>query len=182
MQEELNTELMSMVLGWTEGQPLIPFLACFHCGEVFNQPMRLPCGHTLCKRCLPQDKRVCRECQVSYKPELVSKDLLANSIIEDLNLNCDYGDCKWSGAFAQYKKHLKRVHLMNPDLGESNSSLFNMKSLKVAATNGGEISEKKDQKETKAGGSGKPLKIAREQSSKALGGVRKSASMAAEKK
>lgn len=174
MQEELNTELMSMVLNWTAGQSLIPYLECAGCAEVFNQPMRLPCGHTLCKKCLPSDSHLCLECQLPYNPAQVSKDLLASNIIEDLTLSCDYGDCKWTGEFSQYKKHLKRVHLMNPDLGESNSTILNIKPLKMGATNDGKFTEKKGGNQAKIESSSKPLKIARGQSSKAPVANRKS--------
>jgi hypothetical protein len=66
-------------------------LFCTICQEVLDDPWRVKCGHTFCRKCIDEwikknsNCPICREkCNVSE----FSKDLIASSIIGDLEVTC----------------------------------------------------------------------------------------------
>lgn len=87
-------------------------LQCTICYDVFNNPLRLHCGHTYCSDCIynwMKKSQECPSCRVKIQRELIDRDLLAFNIIEDLEVTCNNDElgCPWKGPLSELLNHLK---------------------------------------------------------------------------
>lgn len=87
-------------------------LQCSICNEVFNNPMRLDCGHTYCYECIKtwiKKKNQCPNCRQKIIESLISRDLLAYNIINDLEVSCNNENkgCPWKGPLLSLENHMK---------------------------------------------------------------------------
>ncbi|MCQ2817885.1 MAG: hypothetical protein MJ252_11530 [archaeon] len=87
-------------------------LQCSICSDVFNNPIRLDCGHTYCYACIEdwmKRSTICPSCRTTIVESEMSRDLLAFNMIEELEVTCNnenYG-CPWKGTLSNLKNHLK---------------------------------------------------------------------------
>jgi hypothetical protein len=109
----MNSDQTSMILNWTTNEDIVKALKCSICGLVMKNPQRLLCGHSFCGHCIPLLKELCSDCCQPFNPLLVTKDILAANLIEDLQLKCDYGGCSWEGLFSEYRTHYKQSHIFS---------------------------------------------------------------------
>ena len=87
-------------------------LSCCICDEVFNNPMRLDCGHTFCYICLEnwlKRNEQCPNCRTTIIYTLISRDLLAYNIIMSLEVCCNNAKigCPWKGKLFDLNNHMK---------------------------------------------------------------------------
>jgi len=87
-------------------------LHCCICDEVFNNPMRLDCGHTFCFICLEnwlKRSDQCPNCRTKIICSLISRDLLAYNIIMSLEVCCNNAKigCPWKGKLFDLNNHMK---------------------------------------------------------------------------
>lgn len=87
-------------------------LQCSICNEIFNNPMRLDCGHTYCYDCIKNwisKKNQCPNCRQKIVESLISRDLLAYNIINDLEVSCNNENkgCPWKGPLLSLENHMK---------------------------------------------------------------------------
>lgn len=69
----------------------------------------MSCSHTFCNKCiLPwiTNKQTCPVCRAEVLMELTGKDLIANSIIQDLEVQCQNNGCQWTDKLESLHKHL----------------------------------------------------------------------------
>ena len=88
------------------------YLQCCICNDVYNNPMRLDCGHTYCYNCIKgwmKKKNECPNCRTSIVESLISRDLLAYNIINDLEVSCNNEDkgCPWKGPLLELENHVR---------------------------------------------------------------------------
>jgi len=88
------------------------FLFCSICNEIFNNPLRLDCCHTFCYNCLKTLRKNSNKCPICNKKiidSLISRDLLAFNIINDLEVFCNNENigCPWKGKLSEIENHLK---------------------------------------------------------------------------
>ena len=88
------------------------YLQCCICNDVYNNPMRLDCGHTYCYNCIKgwmKKKNECPNCRMSIVESLISRDLLAYNIINDLEVSCNNEDkgCPWKGPLLELENHVR---------------------------------------------------------------------------
>ena len=84
------------------------YLNCPICLEIFNIPTRSQCGHTFCSDCILQwckKTKTCPSCRQAIKIKHNSNDLIAQSIINDLKIECSTKNCIWRGKFEEFKAH-----------------------------------------------------------------------------
>lgn len=101
-----------------EKEKLDKYLSCPICQEIFDEPTRITCGHTFCKKCLTQWEKKshnykCPLCREFYEPEYSGKDLLAQNMINDAHVTCIYKGCPWKGKFGELNNHIQNC-LFNP--------------------------------------------------------------------
>lgn len=87
-------------------------LQCSICNEIFNNPMRLDCGHTYCYDCLSdwlKKSGQCPNCRVIIAESLISRDLLAYNITMELDVTCNNESkgCPWKGQLGSLVNHMK---------------------------------------------------------------------------
>ena len=94
------------------------YLSCPICQEIFDEPTRITCGHTFCRKCIIQWEKKshnyqCPLCRDEYDPAYSGKDLLAQNIINDAYVTCIYKGCPWKEKFVELNNHIKNC-LFNP--------------------------------------------------------------------
>lgn len=92
------------------GQQISPHLSCPICQDIFEDPVRVICGHTFCYICIENwavISKKCPFCRNSLKGRKLEKDFIAAHIIDDLIAECTHEGCSWEGTYAQLKKHLR---------------------------------------------------------------------------
>lgn len=109
MNSETETPI---VRNFTTPDEISPTLFCPICSEVFTEPTRLDCGHTFCNDCINQwykKSELCPNCRQKIIASLVSRDLLAYTIINDLEVSCNNESkgCPWKGPLSDLKAHMK---------------------------------------------------------------------------
>ena len=100
----------SLIPRFVNPERISPYLHCVICQEVFTNPIRLNCGHTFCGKCIEHWFLSCYKCPTCRsKVTDFSKDLLANAIVNDLEVKCDNEEkgCPWKGVLSELKNHLK---------------------------------------------------------------------------
>lgn len=96
-----------------DAEKISQHLQCSICSLVFNNPMRLDCGHTFCYKCIvnlvSKYHKLCPICRVNIKEGCITRDLLAYNIINDLEVTCnnEMKGCPWKGQLMELINHLK---------------------------------------------------------------------------
>jgi len=81
----------------------IKHIICSICQEIFDEPIRLFCGHTFCKACIINFKKYTENCPICRKDLVLkcncsccnelnafgSRDLITQNIINDLDVYCN---------------------------------------------------------------------------------------------
>jgi len=110
------------------------FLFCSICHEIFNNPLRLDCGHTFCFNCLNtlrKNSNFCPICNQNIIDSLISRDLLAFNIINDLEVFCNNENlgCPWKGKLSDIFNHLnvcnKNINYLNDNNNDNNKEINN---------------------------------------------------------
>jgi len=71
---------------------------------------------------------MCPNCRQVIDYSTISKDLIADSIINELGVSCNYPSCPWKGVLNNLNDHLKTCWF-NPDkMGQKMSELFKKES------------------------------------------------------
>ena len=71
-------------------------LHCVVCWELFKDPVITPLGHSFCRKCIIRALNQTGMCPITRQPlrvEQLSPNLLARSMVEELEVHCTYG-CK----------------------------------------------------------------------------------------
>jgi hypothetical protein len=92
-------------------------LTCSICTDVFVDATRIFCGHTFCKKCIEKWHKAsdsCPECRTTIDGNLMGKDLLAEKIIQDLEVLCINKLCDWKGKLAELPKHVRGCAYAKP--------------------------------------------------------------------
>ena len=113
-----KTKFKKEQIHFSEKEKLDKYLLCPICQEIFDEPTRITCGHTFCKRCITQWEKKshnyqCPLCRDYYEPEYTGKDLLAQNMINDAYVTCIYKGCPWKDKFSQLNNHIENC-LFNP--------------------------------------------------------------------
>lgn len=94
------------------------FLYCSICDEIFRNPIRLKsCGHTYCMKCILEWSRHnlnCPLCRQNFTEDDIKTDILANDIINDLEIYCINSGCPWKGKLMDLEVHLQKC-FFNPN-------------------------------------------------------------------
>lgn len=88
------------------------YLRCSLCGSIFDSPVRIKCSHTFCKACLETWMLDCNQCRDCNKKITLSKtpaDLVASSLINELQVLCMVEECNWKGRLEDYKDHSCKI-------------------------------------------------------------------------
>ena len=97
---------------FVEKEKIEKYLNCPICQEIFDDPYRITCGHTFCKKCLNQWEKksnndVCPLCRNEYIKNFSGKDLIAQSIINDAIVTCIYKGCPWKEKLSGLQNHIQ---------------------------------------------------------------------------
>ena len=77
-----------------------------------RNPHRLnPCGDTFCWICTQVTKTKCPRC--THKVTDIQKDLVAQGMIDDMEVKCKNKDCPYKGKLNDYKANHHKVCKMN---------------------------------------------------------------------
>lgn len=83
-------------------------LYCSVCCNIFKDPVSLECLHTFCSECIQKVQMskypFCPICRNEIKG--IVKDLIAGSIVEDLEVFCSYDGCSWRGKRKSLPGHM----------------------------------------------------------------------------
>jgi len=74
-------------------------------------------SHTFCQKCLSHwinDNKTCPICRHEVLNELVGKDLVADKIIQDLEVQCGNQECQWKDRLENLDKHIKTCSFFQP--------------------------------------------------------------------
>ena len=84
-------------------------LKCSVCLSIFNDPVRLECGHTFCKKCIKmwiKKHNECPCCRINVTPKDFYPDLMALNLINELEVQCNnFPDCNWKGKLEDLVTH-----------------------------------------------------------------------------
>ena len=113
-----NTKYKKDQIHFLEKEKLEKYLSCPICQEIFDDPFRITCGHTFCKKCITQWEKKshnykCPLCRDYYEPTYSGKDLLAQNMINDAYVTCLYKGCPWKEKFVELNNHIQNC-LFNP--------------------------------------------------------------------
>lgn len=97
---------------FAEKEKIEKYLTCPICQEIFDDPYRITCGHTFCKKCLIQWEKksndtVCPLCREEYLNNLSGKDLIAQAMINDAIVTCIYKGCPWKEKLSNLEHHIQ---------------------------------------------------------------------------
>lgn len=78
-----------------------------------NNPHRLFfCAHTFCYSCI--DNKKCAKCKVEIGGRKnVQKDLIAQALIDEMEVKCLNKECPYKGTFDEYKNHHHKTCTIN---------------------------------------------------------------------
>lgn len=91
----------------------LEILSCPICQNVFVDPKRISCGHTFCNLCIIswlKNKNNCPLCRFKINKNGVSKDIIAEKIIHQLEVKCGFKGCPWEGRLEEYMKHKRNCY------------------------------------------------------------------------
>ena len=105
-------------INFIEREKLEKYLICPICQDIFDEPMRITCGHTFCDTCLKKWEKKsgnnkCPLCREDYEPYYTGKDLLAQNMINDAMVTCIYKGCPWKDRLGELNNHIQNC-LFNP--------------------------------------------------------------------
>ena len=103
-------------LNFVEREKIEKYLTCPICTEIFDNPIRISCGHTFCEDCLSEWGRksnFCPLCRKQYSNEYSGKDLIAQSIINDSIVHCIFKGCPWKDKLSNLQSHINTC-IWNP--------------------------------------------------------------------
>jgi hypothetical protein len=104
-----QVELLKEQRDFVEREKIEKYLTCPICTEIFDNPIRISCGHTFCDDCLSEwgkKSNFCPLCRKQYSTQYSGKDLIAQSIINDAIVNCIYKGCPWRDKLSNLKSHI----------------------------------------------------------------------------
>lgn len=87
-------------------------LICTICQEVFDNPSRISCGHTFCRKCIHQwfetqhGCNSCPTCRTSIIPQATHRDLLALEFLSREEVFCEFAGCAWVGQLNNLDRHM----------------------------------------------------------------------------
>ena len=104
---------------FVEKEKIEKYLNCSICQDIFDDPYRITCGHTFCKKCLNQWEKksnndLCPLCRNEYVRNFSGKDLIAQSIINDAIVTCIYKGCPWKEKLSALQNHIQNC-LFEPE-------------------------------------------------------------------
>ena len=110
--EDYKEQNTSIQRSFIHPEKISEVLHCCICDEVFNNPMRLDCGHTFCFVCLEnwlKKNDQCPNCRTKINYTFISRDLLAYNIIMSLEVCCNNANigCPWKGKLFDLNNHMK---------------------------------------------------------------------------
>lgn len=117
MNKKINLESVKFV----EREKISIYLTCQICLNIFDNPHRVTCGHTFCKKCLDKYRKTstnCPACRNNYEHKYTGKDLIAQSIINDLQVYCINEGCPWKGRLYELENHCKNC-ILDPKIAPS---------------------------------------------------------------
>ena len=97
---------------FVEKEKIEKYLTCSICQEIFDDPFRITCGHTFCKKCLNEWEKksknsLCPLCREEYIENFSGKDLIAQSMINDALVTCIYKGCPWKEKLSNLYNHIQ---------------------------------------------------------------------------
>ena len=97
---------------FVEKEKIEKYLTCSICQDIFDDPFRLTCGHTFCKKCLNEwekksNSELCPLCRNYHVKNFSGKDLIAQSIINDSIVTCIYKGCPWKDKLSNLHNHIQ---------------------------------------------------------------------------
>lgn len=97
---------------FVEKEKIEKYLTCSICQDIFDEPFRITCGHTFCKKCLNQWEKksqsdLCPLCREQYISNFSGKDLIAQSMINDSIVTCIYKGCPWKDKLSNLYNHIQ---------------------------------------------------------------------------
>ena len=89
-------------------------LFCSICEDVFNDPVMGDCQHTFCRKCIVQwiqnMRSATANCPICRnklpKQANLERNLMASSLIDDLEIFCSNRACDWKGKISESKSHM----------------------------------------------------------------------------
>lgn len=84
-------------------------LICTICNEVSFPPVKTPCDHVFCEKCLQKWSK--HQCPLDRQPfSNVEKSTFLKKMIEDFEVKCEHWreGCLWEGPLSNLKDHLKK--------------------------------------------------------------------------
>jgi len=85
------------------------FLYCPICEDIFDNPVRLRCGHTFCQLCLlrwAQQKNDCPLCRKIFQMKDIQFDLIGLNMVNELEVYCINKGCPTQCKLSQLNEHL----------------------------------------------------------------------------
>eukprot|EP00657_Telonema_sp_P-1_P003592 TRINITY_DN1852_c0_g1_i1.p1 TRINITY_DN1852_c0_g1~~TRINITY_DN1852_c0_g1_i1.p1 ORF type:complete len:164 (-),score=41.56 TRINITY_DN1852_c0_g1_i1:51-542(-) len=78
---------------------------------IFTDPMRAPCGHTYCDKCIKgwlRNNDTCPEDRQVIKASELHKDFVIDTIIKSVAVRCPYFSlgCAWRNSFCKFHSHI----------------------------------------------------------------------------
>jgi len=104
-----QTDYVKEQRDFVDREKIEKYLTCPICTEIFDNPIRISCGHTFCDDCLSEwgkKSSFCPLCRKKYFTEYSGKDLIAQSIINDALVYCIYKGCPWKDKLSNLKSHI----------------------------------------------------------------------------
>ena len=106
----LERETITIDRLFLEEKKISPYLICFICKKVFNNPVLIDCGHTFCYSCLKQKLKenggYCPFCHMKNYSTKISRDLMAYNLVMELEVSCNnVGKCPWIGHLSELVAH-----------------------------------------------------------------------------
>lgn len=89
------------------------YLYCTICGEIFNNPFRLHCGHTYCKICIidwSKKNSICPLCRKPFNIDSIQKDLIGYNMVNELLVYCVNKGCCWKDKLIYLNEHVKNCN------------------------------------------------------------------------
>ena len=94
-------------------KPVPPYLVCAVCCEIFTKPVRIPCGHTYCAGCIEswgKREKTCPICRKKIGNGLISPDIIATYVVNDIEVECIVDACEWNGRYEDFFNHFRGIH------------------------------------------------------------------------
>lgn len=112
-KEKTNKESLQSYENIFIKNEFLEILSCPICQNVFVDPKRISCGHTFCNLCIIswlENKNNCPLCRCKISKSGVSKDIIAEKIIHQLEVKCGFKGCPWEGRLEDYMKHKRNCY------------------------------------------------------------------------